>query len=64
MDAFSGALAPYSPLKSKQMKVTLLGVLGAAETLADAPDRDKIGRSDAMQTLARLIARGARRDRR
>lgn len=49
------ALEPFAPLPSAQGRTLMLGVIGAAETLAMEATTGRLGRADAIDALSRII---------
>jgi AcrR family transcriptional regulator len=54
-DLYGAALAPFANLQGREGKILLLGLIGAADTLAQAAVTGRMSREDAVAALSRIM---------
>ncbi len=55
VDEFHNALAAFVKIPNKKLKTTLLGIVGAAEILAESASAKRISRSEAIKALSHIM---------
>ena len=64
LEEFRSACAPFVTLRPREVKAILIGVLGAAEALAEAAGRRRVTRAEAIAALTQLLIGGLKPTRR
>lgn len=58
---FRRAFQPFMDVSGRRFRALLTGVLGAAESLAEAAGRGRLSRAEAVEALSRIMAGAVRR---